>query len=64
MLGGISTSNRKLGVITEEAEILFSSKTMNTAAVREPQGRELQQECQAGDQMAWGIGKAYEVICL
>lgn len=44
MLGGISTSNRKLGVITEEVEILFSSKTMNTTAVWEPQGRELQQE--------------------
>lgn len=44
MLGGISTSNRNLGVITEEEEILFSSKTMNTTAVQEPLGRELQQE--------------------
>lgn len=44
MLGSILTSNTKLGVITQEVEITYSSKTMNTTAVQEPQGRELQQE--------------------
>jgi len=43
MLGGISTSNRNLAVITE-AKILFSSETMNTTAVWELQDRELQLE--------------------
>lgn len=44
MLEGISTSNRKLGVITEVVEIHLSLKTVSKKAVQEPQGRELQQE--------------------
>lgn len=63
MLGGISTSNRKLGIIIEVG-ILFGSKTMNMIAVWELQGRELQQECQVGDHMPCRIGKMCKVICL
>lgn len=62
MLGGISTSNGKLGIT--EVGILFGSKTMNMIAVQEPQGRELQQACQVGDQVPYRIGKMYKVICL
>lgn len=39
--GEILSSNAKLGVITAEAEILFSSEATNTTVVSEPQGREL-----------------------
>lgn len=62
MLGDILTSNRKLGIT--EVGILFGSKTMNIIAAREPQGRELQQACQVGNQMPCRIGKTYKVICL
>lgn len=43
MLEGVLASNRKLEVITEEVEVLFSSKTMSTTVAWEPQGRVLQQ---------------------
>lgn len=64
MSGGILSSNRKLGVITAEAAALFSSEAMSTTAVWEPQGRELLEGGAKRGQMACGIGKAYEVICL
>lgn len=44
MLEDVLATKRKLEVITEEAEVLFSSQTMSATVTWEPQGRVLQQE--------------------